>query len=85
MSDAVLAFRLLDNANIPENNIKLAMTTTEIITFDNMKKILKRIFTTYLSDMMGEMKNYISNSIKVEPMDNESSNEPVLCNNNFNS
>ena len=49
------------------------MTTTKNITFDNMKKTLKTIFTTELCDMKGQMKNDISNSIKVEPMDNKTS------------
>ena len=53
LPDAILAFKLLDNANLSSKDKRLAMTACSELTFASMKSALKRIFgdrTTVPSD-----------------------------------
>ena len=45
LPDAVLACRLLKSCSLDEVNFKLALSTTAILTFENMRETLKRLFT----------------------------------------
>ncbi len=45
LPDAVLAFRLLESCSLKELHFQLAMSTIGDITFDNMKLILRCMFT----------------------------------------
>ena len=48
LPDAVLAFRLLESCNISDIHFQLAMSTAGDITFENMRKTLRKIFTQSL-------------------------------------
>ena len=44
LPDAVLAFKLMDNANLTKQEKQLALTACSELKYDNMKSALKRIF-----------------------------------------
>ena len=45
LPDAVLTFKLLDGANITDDERKLALTVCNDLNFDRMKSALKRLFS----------------------------------------
>ena len=44
LPDAVLAFKLLDNANLGNHERQLALTASTDLSYDKMKSAMKRIF-----------------------------------------
>lgn len=50
LPDAVLAFRLLESANISDIHFQLAMTTTGDITFESVRETLRKIFGSVMMD-----------------------------------
>ena len=46
LPDAVLAFKLLDNANLSNHERQLALTACTDLSYDKMKSAMKRIFLT---------------------------------------
>ena len=79
LPDAVLACRLLKSCNLSDVHFQLALSTTPAMTFENMRKTLKRLFADggigcFPKDT-GEC-SQVSSNIKVEP---------VMYSENFNS
>lgn len=64
LPDAVLAFKLLDKANLTTQGRQLALTACQELTYDAMKSALKRIFSD--SSAVTETQNGASVAIKQE-------------------
>lgn len=45
LPDVVLAFRLLENCNLSKIHFQLAMTIAGDLTFENMMRTLRKIFS----------------------------------------
>ena len=71
LPDAVLACRLLKSCNLSDVHFQLALSTTPSMTFENMRKTLKRLFAdggiACLPKETGELSQILPN-IKVEPV-----------------
>ena len=65
LPDAVLAYQLLKNANLPSEKRSLARATLTALTYDNMKKQIKAIHDHITSNDTNDN----DNEIKVEPDD----------------
>ena len=72
LPEPVLACRLLKSANLSDVHFQLALSTTGEMTFENMRKTLKRLFSdggivcAPKSDCSGEVSQ--AATIKVEPV-----------------
>jgi hypothetical protein len=54
LPDGVMAFFLLNACNLPEEREKLARATTTDLTYDNMKKQIKKICGSFTGSKDGE-------------------------------
>ena len=77
LPDAVLAFELLDSAKISEADFRLAMTSIDDVTFENMRLTLKKIFTNELPLCSGLTISDTRN-VKLENDLGEGTDDPVL-------
>ena len=70
LPDAVLACRLLKSCNLSDVHFQLALSTTPVMTFENMRNTLKRLFANgsmACPKNTGEL-GQVSSNIKVEPV-----------------
>ena len=65
LPDAVVACRLLKSCNLSDVHFQLALSTTSTMTFKNMRKTLKRLFTENIHLLTGGQ----DVSVKVESAD----------------
>ena len=77
LPDAVLAFELLDSAKISEADFRLAMTSIDDVTFENMRLTLKKIFTNELPLCSG-LTISDTRTVKLENTLGEGTDDPVL-------
>ncbi|CAG2191494.1 unnamed protein product [Mytilus edulis] len=60
LPDAILAFKLLDNAGLSQSNRQLALTACSDLKFDTMKSALNRIFASKSQNFPGEQDSVVT-------------------------
>ncbi|CAC5404047.1 unnamed protein product [Mytilus coruscus] len=60
LPDAILAFKLLDNAGLSQSHRQLALTACSDLKFDTMKSALNRIFASKYQNVPGERDSVVT-------------------------
>ena len=83
LPDPVMAFMLLSSCGLTESDVQLVMSAISDVTFNDMKSVLKRIFTSTISVRSGQVDTASDVAVKIEPVLQVSENSDVLFTNNY--
>ena len=68
LPDPVMAFMLLASSGLLESDVQLVMSAIEKVSYDNMKNVLKRVFSSGIKTSPSSNSNTMKTEVKVEPV-----------------